>query len=243
MLGSEFAKKRYSRLSTQVALLFISIFSFCIYFLPVFVHRISGLIFIGSGLLSLILVFLFIKAVRFIAKARVDAERRRIILGVAVIYFVINIFYVFNVIPPVPLVMKDGGVYHSISWQSGSYIVEGEERGFWDFWKSYPLYHISPGDPVYVVTAVYAPAALDTTVVHDWQFYDKAKSEWQSVTKIPVAIVGGREEGYRSYSVKQNAVPGLWRVDMETANGKIIGRIKFEIVEGGALPNLVQESY
>lgn len=119
----------------------------------------------------------------------------------------------------------------------------GEKRPWWAFFDSYPAYHHTIGEPVYVVTAVYAPAALDTTIVHNWQFYSEAEGKWQSVTKIPVAIVGGREGGYRSYSQKQNAVPGLWRVDMETAEGRVIGRLKFEIVVDGTKPDLVEDIY
>lgn len=243
MIGSELFKKRYLHLSVQISLLFVSIFSFCIYFLPVVFHRISGWVFVGSGILSLILVFLFLKALKLVAKQKLKEERGKIILGVGIIYLLINIFYVFNVIPPVPLVMKKGGVYQSISWQEKGYVVKGETKPWWEFFTSYPVYHHTYGDPVYVVTAVYSPAALNTSIFHNWQFFDEEKNKWQSVTKIPVAIVGGREGGYRSYSVKQNIVAGLWRVDMETAESRVIGRIKFKIVQDGTVPNLVEDIY
>lgn len=243
MVGSELFKKRYLHLSVQISLLFISIFSFSIYFLPVLVHRMSGWIFVGSGILSFILVYLFVKALKLFARRKVEEERKKIILGVGIIYFLINILYVFNLIPPVPLVMKDGGVYHSISWQDGGYAAFGEARPWWGFFTPYSIYHHSSGDPVYVVTAVYAPAALNTTIVHNWQYYNDEESKWQSVTKIPVAIVGGREGGYRSYSVKQNMVAGLWRVDMETAENRVIGRIKFKIVQDDTVPDLVEDIY
>ncbi|MES2059796.1 MAG: DUF2914 domain-containing protein [Patescibacteria group bacterium] len=243
MIGSELYKKKYSRLSVQISLLFVSIFSFCIYFLPVAVHRISGWIFAASGILSFVLVYLFVKLLARVAKKRVEEDKRGIIIGVGAVYAIINIFYIFNVIPPVPLVLKDGGIYHSIVWQADRYLAEGEEKSFSNFFTFYPLYHHTSGEPVYAVAAVYAPAALETTIVHDWQYFDKAKSKWQSVTIVPVAIVGGREGGYRSYSVKQNVVPGLWRVDIKTSSGKIIGRIKFEIVEDGTAPNLVEDIY
>jgi len=183
------------------------------------------------------------KLVSLVARKRVEEEKKGIIIGVGIVYFLINIFYVFNVIPPVPLVLKSGGVYHSISWQADHYLALGEKRSFLDFFTQYPLYHRVPGEPVYVAVAVYAPAALSTTIVHDWQYYNEKASKWQSVTKVPVAIVGGRENGYRSYSVKQNVVTGFWRVDIKTATNKVIGRLKFEVVEDGSVPNLVQDVY
>lgn len=241
MIGSELFKQRYSKVSVQISLLFISIFSFSIYFLPVVLHSIGDFVFILSGFVSLILVFLFTRALARIARIRVAEDSRNIVVGVVAIYFLINIFYFLNIIPPVPLAMRDGGVYHSLVLIDGSYIVGGEEDSFWSFFSPYPVYHYSSGDAVYVVAAVYAPADLNTTIAHNWQYFDDKSARWQSSTIIPVAIVGGREAGYRSYSVKRNIAPGLWRVNIETVDGRVIGRVKFKIVEDGASYILKQE--
>jgi hypothetical protein len=45
-------------------------------------------------------------------------------------------------------------------------------------------------------------------------------------------IHGGREGGYRGFSMKRAVVPGLWRVEVETQEGRIIGRIDFRVVPG-----------
>jgi hypothetical protein len=42
--------------------------------------------------------------------------------------------------------------------------------------------------------------------------------------------VGGRDGGFRGYSFKKNIQPGTWRVDVETAEGLLLGRIGFEVV-------------
>jgi hypothetical protein len=41
--------------------------------------------------------------------------------------------------------------------------------------------------------------------------------------------VGGREEGFRGYGVKTNYQPGDWKVQVETADGREIGRIYFDV--------------
>ena len=46
-----------------------------------------------------------------------------------------------------------------------------------------------------------------------------------------MAISGGREGGYRGYTIKQRVMPGDWRVDAETAEGRIIGRVSFRVEE------------
>ena len=83
---------------------------------------------------------------------------------------------------------------------------------------------------------------MSVKVVHDWQYYDEGKEEWISSTKIPFSITGGRGNGYRVYSKKDNVFPGKWRVDVETERGQVIGRIRFDIVRGvpnGGLETLV----
>ena len=57
--------------------------------------------------------------------------------------------------------------------------------------------------------------------------------------RIPIAIAGGRERGYRGYTVKQRVTPGNWRVDVETAEGRVIGRVSFRVEEPeGETPDL-----
>ena len=60
----------------------------------------------------------------------------------------------------------------------------------------------------------------------------KKKKEWISASRISFPIRGGREEGYRGFSQKSNVFPGSWRVYVETKDGQIIGRIRFDVVAG-----------
>ena len=75
---------------------------------------------------------------------------------------------------------------------------------------------------------MFAPVTLETTIYHHWQHRQQESNEEFSTTdRIPIAISGGREHGYRSYTWKQRLEPGDWRVDVETEDGRIIGRINF----------------
>jgi hypothetical protein len=53
--------------------------------------------------------------------------------------------------------------------------------------------------------------------------------KWVSVTRITFPIRGGRDGGYRGFSVKENLFEGRWRVDVKTERNQIIGRMKFNI--------------
>jgi DUF2914 family protein len=47
--------------------------------------------------------------------------------------------------------------------------------------------------------------------------------------RVPIKISGGREGGYRAYSFKQRLDPGEWRVDVESSDGRIIGRVSVQV--------------
>lgn len=57
-----------------------------------------------------------------------------------------------------------------------------------------------------------------------------------SADRIPLKISGGREGGYRAYSLKQRLEPGDWRVDVETEDGRVIGRVSVTVRASDALP-------
>ena len=62
--------------------------------------------------------------------------------------------------------------------------------------------------------------------------------------RIPIRISGGREGGYRAYSFKQRLDPGEWRVDVESQDGRIIGRVSVQVEgPGETVPTLASISY
>lgn len=62
--------------------------------------------------------------------------------------------------------------------------------------------------------------------------------------RIPLKISGGREGGYRAYSFKQRIDPGDWRVDVESQDGRIIGRVSVTIeAQSETQPTLTTVSY
>lgn len=78
-------------------------------------------------------------------------------------------------------------------------------------------------------TAIYAPAGLREPVAHVW------KRDGRAVTTVPLSPVrGGRAEGFRTYSRKSDFGPspaGRWEVDVVTAHGQLIGRLRFTVAE------------
>lgn len=46
---------------------------------------------------------------------------------------------------------------------------------------------------------------------------------------IPVKIAGGRDQGFRGFTVKENYQDGDWQVRVETMDGREIGRLNFSV--------------
>lgn len=239
LIGNEFFKKRYLRLVFQVGIYFVALFSFSIYFLPVLIKQMGAMVFLGSGVISLIFISLFVFIVAYFVPQRYKESAKLLILTVLGLYVSINILYFTNIIPPIPLSLKTGDVYHLVERQvDGDYIVRGEKNTWYEKFSLSQKIHIISGEPVYIFSSVFAPTDLDIRIIHDWQFFDENKSDWISLNKIIYPIKGGRNEGYRGFSKKENIFEGKWRVDIETERGQVIGRVRFDIEIVNAPPGL-----
>ncbi len=236
-VANERFKKNYTRLSFQISVLFISTYSFAIYIVPVLLHQVGPEIFLLSGIVSFVALLFFLFLLQLITREQFKKSKHILIWSITGIVAVINILYFTNLIPPLPLSIKEAGVYHTISKNAaGEYVLEGEGdtnsliRKIESFLTLYESYHQVPGEPVYIFSAVFSPTKFNTLIVHNWQHYDENKKEWVSMSRIPLPIVGGRDGGYRTFSNRGDLEEGKWRVDVETSNGQDIGRVKFKII-------------
>ncbi len=229
MLLNERFSHFYSRFYVQISIYFTVLFSFLIFFLPVVFRTIGPFMFVLSGLVTLAVMAAFLY---LLLRVTGIIERwRKAAALIAGIYIAFNGMYFTNLIPPLPLALKSGGVYHSIERQSdGSYALMGEVVPWYGQCLNYaPVYHRAPGEPVFVWSAIFAPSGLATTILHEWQWYDPVQKQWTQQSEVSFPIYGGRDGGYRGYSQKMYLQPGSWRVDVLTDYGALIGRISFKV--------------
>jgi hypothetical protein len=99
---------------------------------------------------------------------------------------------------------------------------------------------MKPEQPLYAFNAIFAPASLSTDIVHVWQYRDDA-GDWVTSSRVNLSIVGGREKGFRTYSVKENMFPGEWRINVETLRGQLIGRLTFRVIVSDGSEDLVTD--
>ena len=77
-------------------------------------------------------------------------------------------------------------------------------------------------------TPVAAPAALRQPIAHRWRH----EGSVVSTVHLPTPVRGGRPGGFRTYSRKTDFPPdaqGRWTVDVVTASGQLIGRLRFRV--------------
>ncbi|MBI2086573.1 MAG: DUF2914 domain-containing protein [Candidatus Zambryskibacteria bacterium] len=238
MVANELFQKRYARLAFQLSFFYLSVFSFLIFLLPLLLHSIGAMAFLFSGAVSIVAIWVFVNIMKRFAREKFLENRTHIWRLIAIIFISVNVLYFTNLIPPIPLSLKDIGIYHSIARNSaGDYLVSGEEKGLIEFFHLREKVHWSEGQPLYAYSAIFSPGSLNTNIVHEWQFRNKA-GEWTTSTRIPISISGGRTEGFRTYSTKYNLSPGLWRVNVATQRGQLLGRKTFEIIVSDAEPAL-----
>ena len=141
---------------------------------------------------------------------------------------VFGLFYFLGLIPPVPLSVKEQGLYHNIEKREGHFFLSAEKSSGleWPFWKT--VFHAQPNDKIYFFSQIYSPARISDQINVHW-FKEDAKGNWQSQDKVPVQIRGGREEGFRIFTFKSNYEPGQWKVEVETSSGVEISRLYFVV--------------
>jgi hypothetical protein len=230
-IANESLKRHYIRLSFQISLLFLSIYSFAIFSVPVILRQIGTGTFLLSGLLSLVFIAVFLLILFYFIKDRFIESKKMIFFLILGIFVLVNLLYFTNLIPPIPLSLKDGGIYHSVLKNgAGKYDVSYEDHGWRDYFNLYPDFHEVPGEPVYAFSAIFSPQNLDLTIIHEWQYFNEAQNKWITEGLVRLSVVGGGTNGFHTYSLRHDLVAGKWRVNIKTLQGLVIGRLRFNII-------------
>jgi hypothetical protein len=206
-------------------------FSYCTLLFPFFLSSLSAWVFLIGGAAATVGSLIVAEVV-----ARTDNARRpllgRLRLIAVGIYVAFVALYFLNVIPPIPLSIRDAGAYHDVK-VSGQYVLQGEPENFFQkLWPGQTLHLEQDGDGrIYAYTAIFSPTNLSAVIVHHWQRYDDATGRWVDVGRSSYSTRGGREAGYRGYSYRTILDVGRWRVIVETERGQELGRLNFTVIK------------
>ncbi|SKB77076.1 Protein of unknown function [Salegentibacter holothuriorum] len=231
LFANEFLKKKISNKYLQFSVYFFISFTFFAFMIPTLIREMNSFIFIISGLVSLgctLVLIIFIYRSSQVTRAEISLKKlTSIILS---IYITINVFYYFNLIPPVPLAMDTGLVAHNVLKKNNEYIVTYEKDQWYVFWrKHHTNFHRQADQRVYVFTSVFAPTDLKKSIFHRWKRYNPETREWEVSDDIGFEVTGGRNQGFRGYTYKNNLREGQWKVDVITEEELVLGVVDFVI--------------
>lgn len=245
LIGNEFLKTRYSQLRFNIVVFYLLLLTYCIIAVPTFIfHAVGTWVFLASGAISIGVISVFLFLVYLIVLR--GNERVQQLYEVSVLVgCVLTLFvglYFLKIIPPVPLSLKDIGVYHSISrldtlgGSTNIYKATYEPAPWYEFWRDTGgTYTVGASSRAICFSSVFAPTDLSAPVYHRWEKYNETSKSWQTMSRISFPINGGRGDGYRGYTFA-DVTEGRWRCDVETANGALIGRVSFTVLTSSAAP-------
>jgi len=147
LVGNEFLHDRFSNLRLLITLYSVVCFGFFTFFLPVVSGFMHTAVFLLGAVLSVIVTS---RVVELIYQGMPERPRREITLAGAPAVAVIGVlvlFYFLNWIPPVPLSLRHGGIYHEATKVNDEYVLSYEKPAWYRFWKSSddPFYGRGPG--------------------------------------------------------------------------------------------------
>ncbi len=231
LIGNEFLQSRYSSIKVLVSLFALVTLSFMTFFLPVLTGWMNSVVFVMGVVMTCGIVW---KIVQLTLQGLPHVSRRMaftVSFPAFGLVMLCTVLYFLNWIPPIPLSLKFGGIYHQIEKIQDDYFLTYEKGPWYNFWKVSDD-RVGIETPIYCFSSVFAPVTLHTTIYHHWQWRPFDESAFfQTTDRIPISITGGREKGFRSYTTKHRVQPGEWRVNVETEDKRLLGRMTFVVQE------------
>ena len=220
LVANEFLESQYKRFTLSWALFGLCAMLLFNFALPFLLGSIHAVWFYLSTLMGASLAFWLYKK---------TPNHYGSIKPVGMIAAALMFAYAVDMIPPVPLVKRDVVVAYELTKLDGNYQLTQQASNWWVFWrKTSDDLEVTAGQRVYCFSSVFAPSGLKTRLYHRWAYYDK-KQGWQTQSRIGFGLSGGRYNGFRGYTYKQNLAEGDWRVSVETENEKTIAVHSFSV--------------
>ena len=232
LIANEFLAKKYQSRNLSWALFAVCGTMYLNFLIPHIVHSIKAVWFYLSCLISLGLVYAIhnyasAKQRELMLLNRKNGKYRRDLwpmapsLGVVLLLVVL---YQLQLIPPVPLVLKESYICKNFSNEAGVYQCEAEKQSFWrTLGLGEDVIHFQEGEKIYSLTSVFAPTQVTVGLEQRWWLRDKGSRSWLPRGVVNLPMVGGRKEGWRTYSFISAVVqPGDWKVETAIQDGAVL---------------------
>lgn len=233
LIGNEFFEKKYQSAVFFYSMFYFALFSYLLFLLPSLLRQSNTGIFYLAIILSLFILIVLVQG----AKNQLNTDHFKLlykeiyvwIAGTIAILMIVG--YHTNIIPPVPLSMKDMGIYKDFERKGNDYHFYYQEPHWTDSFRDYnKTIYWKKGDKIYSFASVFAPGNVEKKLTHHWEWFDEIEEEWVVFDTISYVISGGRAAGWRGYTYKRKMKQGDWRVQVKTEENKLIGRTYFEVI-------------
>ena len=226
--SNELFRERYLQPPVQIGVYYFALFSVATLIFPYVFNSISPWVFLFGALVSVLVIWVYLwMATKLVLRLYEFRYRLR---GVVIVVFVVmNALYWLNIIPPIPLSLREADVYLDVYREGGEYVLVEPERSLIERLMPGTVMRIDSVESLAIFASVFAPAELETQIVHRWERFDEDLRAWVVESELTYTIAGGREDGYRGYSIKSAPKEGKWRVDIMTPRGQTLGRVRFTV--------------
>ncbi|MFZ5470153.1 MAG: DUF2914 domain-containing protein [Myxococcota bacterium] len=144
--------------------------------------------------------------------------------------------YFLGAVPPIPVHAEKLGIYHEVTAEK----LEGgkreylllHQRPWWKVWqRGDQTFHARPGDRAYVFVSVFAPTKFADQVRVKWRYKDVKRGWVDQGPGTLLSVVGGRDQGFRTFAYNSDPRPGKWEAQVLTDDGRVIGEIGMTVLE------------
>ncbi len=214
----------------------LGLYAFCVvsylnYLLPVLIGRMGWPVFLLGWIVACALT---LQAMKWLSRAYPEPQRmlRRFTTSPALVLLLVLALYALKLIPPVPLSVKHLGLYRAVQKEGDRYLLVSRKPAWYKPWatdnRTFP---VRAGDEIYTFVSVFGPRGFTHRIFIRWMLWDEKRTEWLTADRFPIALHGGRKDGFRGHMRKENYQPGRWRVNVETEDERVLGSKTFQIVE------------
>lgn len=151
--------------------------------------------------------------------------------------------YALRIAPPVPLAIKEIGIYHDVHREPDGWRLFHQEKS-WKFWqKGDQDFRERPGDKVYCFARIFAPRHFHDAIHMVWYHRDIDKG-WQQIYRKPLSVSASSEAGFATDGYLTHPAAGDWRVEIQSDDGRTMGLLRFHVEEDvSTAPRELEESF
>lgn len=232
LVGNEFLAEKYLSRTLTWTLFAVCGTMYLNFLIPHIVHSIRPIWFYLSCLISLALVYIirrFASAPQgellLLGRTKVQYRRDlRQMAPAAACVLMLVVLYQLQLIPPVPLVMRESYVCTDFSKEGGAYACQAEVQPFWHvLGLGKEVIHYQEGERIYSLSAIFAPKEVTVDLEQRWWLRREEDGVWLERGVVPLPMTGGRQEGWRTYSYIEAAVQeGRWKVETALQDGAVL---------------------